>query len=280
MPLECVERRDRARCRPSRADLSSMARSSDGDPAERRPAVTRIRCRGRSEPPRAWDPAPGRGSPRPSPRGAPRRAHEPRTAPIISVSASAAERGAEAGIDLQGALAWRRPSSTPSREPARSVPTLEVFDVSFRIHRAALGEARRLAGGAGRRSPARRSRQFTLEVEHVLGARDRSGRPDRVVGSGGDQLHAEAHAIAHEQRRAFQYRVDIELACDLRQGLRGALVLMADVREITRNALMSDRSEMIASVMPSAKYSCAGSPEPLRRGRTAMARMTLARGQR
>src|SRR6476646_8296210 len=54
---------------------------------------------------------------------------------------------------------------------------------------------------------------------------------------------------------------------------------MAEVREITRSARIWARSEMIASVMPSAKYSWAGSCEMLRSGSTAIARMdSLATG--
>ena len=58
------------------------------------------------------------------------------------------------------------------------------------------------------------------------------------------------------------------------------LYFIADVREMTRSALMRDRSEMIASVMPSTKYSCVGSPATLRRGSTAIARMRSGAGSR
>jgi len=44
---------------------------------------------------------------------------------------------------------------------------------------------------------------------------------------------------------------------------------------MTRKALMRARSEITASVRPSAKYSCVGSCEMLRNGRTAMARIVL-----
>ena len=43
---------------------------------------------------------------------------------------------------------------------------------------------------------------------------------------------------------------------------------------------MRARSEMIASVMPSAKYSCAGSCETLRSGSTAIARIASRAGRR
>ena len=51
------------------------------------------------------------------------------------------------------------------------------------------------------------------------------------------------------------------------------LYFIAEVREMTRSALMRARSEMSASVMPSAKYSCAGSFDTLLSGRTASDRM-------
>ena len=56
------------------------------------------------------------------------------------------------------------------------------------------------------------------------------------------------------------------------------LYRIADVLEITRSALMRARSEITASVIPSAKYSCAGSCETLRNGRTAIARMASFAG--
>ena len=56
------------------------------------------------------------------------------------------------------------------------------------------------------------------------------------------------------------------------------LYCIAEVREMTRSALMRDRSEMIASVRPSAKYSWVGSPETLRSGSTAIARMVSCAG--
>src|SRR5215475_7293422 len=45
---------------------------------------------------------------------------------------------------------------------------------------------------------------------------------------------------------------------------------MVDVREITRSELTLARLVINSSVMPSAKYSWAGSPERFARGRTAM----------
>src|SRR5262252_42487 len=48
---------------------------------------------------------------------------------------------------------------------------------------------------------------------------------------------------------------------------------MTDVREITRSALIFESSVMRSSVMPSAKYSCSGSPDRFSSGRTASARM-------
>ena len=53
---------------------------------------------------------------------------------------------------------------------------------------------------------------------------------------------------------------------------------MADVLEITRSALMRARSEISASVMPSAKYSCAGSFDTFSSGSTASERMTSCVG--
>src|SRR2546427_798698 len=56
------------------------------------------------------------------------------------------------------------------------------------------------------------------------------------------------------------------------------LYFMADVREITRSALRRASSEISASVMPSAKYSCAGSRETFSRGRTASDRIASRAG--
>jgi len=44
---------------------------------------------------------------------------------------------------------------------------------------------------------------------------------------------------------------------------------IAEVREITRRSRMAERRPMSASVMPSARYSCPGSPERFFRGNTA-----------
>ena len=55
---------------------------------------------------------------------------------------------------------------------------------------------------------------------------------------------------------------------------------MAEVREITRSARTCASSAIRASVMPSAKYSCSGSPERLASGSTARAWMRPAAGWR
>ena len=52
-------------------------------------------------------------------------------------------------------------------------------------------------------------------------------------------------------------------------GLEALLYRITEVCEITFNALICARSVISASVMPSAKYSCAGSPERLFKGSTA-----------
>src|SRR5260221_9802342 len=44
---------------------------------------------------------------------------------------------------------------------------------------------------------------------------------------------------------------------------------IAEVREMTRRSRMAERRPMSASVMPSARYSCPGSPERFFRGNTA-----------
>jgi len=48
---------------------------------------------------------------------------------------------------------------------------------------------------------------------------------------------------------------------------------MADVRDITRNAPIFERSVVSSSVMPSTKYSCSGSWERFSMGNTAMERI-------
>src|SRR6266404_3737944 len=55
--------------------------------------------------------------------------------------------------------------------------------------------------------------------------------------------------------------------CD--KGLWTPLYRMTDVREITLSVPNLPRSVIMASVMPSAKYSCVGSPERFSSGRTA-----------
>src|SRR5437899_8424173 len=52
-------------------------------------------------------------------------------------------------------------------------------------------------------------------------------------------------------------------------GLLTALYCITDLREITLSAPILDRSAMRASVMPSTKYSCPGSPVKLSSGSTA-----------
>ena len=54
------------------------------------------------------------------------------------------------------------------------------------------------------------------------------------------------------------------------RGLSVPLYLIEEEREITFNAPIFARSVIRASVIPSAKYSCSGSPERFRRGSTAM----------
>ena len=55
--------------------------------------------------------------------------------------------------------------------------------------------------------------------------------------------------------------------------MRARLYCMAEVREITLSAPMRANSWISASVMPSAKYSCAGSPERFSSGSTASEEM-------
>src|SRR5207249_12091327 len=52
------------------------------------------------------------------------------------------------------------------------------------------------------------------------------------------------------------------------RGARVSLKCIAEVREMTRRTRIMDRRPMISSVMPSAKYSWAGSPERFFRGNT------------
>ena len=62
-------------------------------------------------------------------------------------------------------------------------------------------------------------------------------------------------------------------------GLRVPLYCMTEVREITRSALILDRLVISASVIPSAKYSCSGSPDRFSNGRTASELMITAWGR-
>src|SRR5436309_14539809 len=56
---------------------------------------------------------------------------------------------------------------------------------------------------------------------------------------------------------------------------RTDLYCMAEVLETTRNALIFASDVISASVSPSAKYSCSGSPERFSKGRTAKDRIRL-----
>src|ERR1700682_3117438 len=61
-------------------------------------------------------------------------------------------------------------------------------------------------------------------------------------------------------------------------GLLPDLYVMADVREITRKASIFARVLMSSSVIPSVKYSCAGSFDVLCRGRTTSELIRLCAG--
>ena len=56
-------------------------------------------------------------------------------------------------------------------------------------------------------------------------------------------------------------------------GFRAVLYCMTDVREITRSPPIFARSAISCSVIPSAKYSCSGSPDRFSNGSTAMDRI-------
>ena len=113
--------------------------------------------------------------------------------------------------------------------------------------------------------------QLALQAEHVGRARGRSGRP---TASGRRAPRRAARSRARGCRRGAPSprgrRRRSARARSRAASVSEPLYRIADVREMTRSALMRARSEMIASVMPSAKYSCAGSRDTLRSGSTAM----------
>ena len=95
--------------------------------------------------------------------------------------------------------------------------------------------------------------------------------PEVRVGRRVDQLDVDPHPVAAALHRSLDDRIDFEGPCDLGQRPYPPLKRITDVRETTRTARMRARLAMSASVMPSAKYSCDGSPDRFSSGSTASA---------
>ena len=161
------------------------------------------------------------------------------------------------------------------------VAALEELEVRLGVHRVALGQLRRLLRRQLDRDLARDGLgELALQAEHVLEL--------AVVAIGPERLVGRAPRSSCTLRRTRLPRSSAEPSSTAStfssRAISGSesvvpLYCIADVREITRSARMRARSEMIASVMPSAKYSCAGSRETLRNGSTAIARIASLAGR-
>ena len=151
----------------------------------------------------------------------------PRAARRAWQSASADQASAYVRIELERAPGVTQPEL--DRLPGGSdqgVPALQVLEVRLGVHRGAPRELRRLGGRElDRDLPRHGLGQLALQAEHVLELAVVAVGPERLVAARGDELHADAHAVADEQRRALEDRVDVQLARDLGERLRGPLVL-------------------------------------------------------
>src|SRR5271166_4244135 len=85
-----------------------------------------------------------------------------------------------------------------------------------------------------------------------------------------DQLCSDAYATGGLAHRAFKHIAHAKLPPDLLHVDRLALVRKARIRAMTKSQRMRESAVMISSAMPSAKYSCSGSPLILANGSTAI----------
>ena len=111
---------------------------------------------------------------------------------------------------------------------------------------------------------------LVLDGKHVLQLSIVALGPTVSAGDGVDELRGDADAIASAANAAFEHVADAELAADLPDIDRLALVLKAELRAMTNSSENRDSSVMMSSVMPSLKYSCSGSPLRFVKGSTAI----------
>ena len=96
------------------------------------------------------------------------------------------------------------------------MPTLEELEMRLGADGVALGKLRGFRRCQVDRDLARHGLgQLALQAKDVLELTVIASGPERLVGARGDQVHAQAHAVAEEQRRAFEHGVDIQLPGDL-----------------------------------------------------------------
>src|SRR5947207_15382742 len=90
---------------------------------------------------------------------------------------------------------------------------LEEFEMRFRIDWLAARELHRLRRrNLNRDLPGDSLGELALQPEHVLEIAVVAFRPQRFIRARGDELDVHAHPLADEERRAFEYRVHIQLA--------------------------------------------------------------------
>lgn len=105
------------------------------------------------------------------------------------------------------------------------VAALQKLEMRLGVHLGAIRQLRSLARRELDRDRARNSLcELALQIEHVHEIAIVAVCPERLIGPRRNQLDAHAHPAAHEQGRAFQHRVDIQLARDIGERLRGILV--------------------------------------------------------
>src|SRR5690242_8455689 len=86
------------------------------------------------------------------------------------------------------------------------------------------------------------------------------------TGSRVDQLPGDADPIAGFAHRALQHVAHAKLTTDLLH-IDGLSLVGEGLRAITNSQCIWLNAVMISSTMPSAKYSCSGSPDMLSNGR-------------
>ena len=191
---------------------------------------------------------------------------------VMWQSASADQASARFGSSSSAGCACRRPSSTAcARAGQAGVPALEKLEMGLGVHLASLRASCVASLGVSctrfRGPPSRPARSAGRARPRAGG---RSIGPERLVGVRGDELHADPHAVAHEQRRILRARRRRSVRARSPAATASLPCTSSPTSaRSTRSALIRARSEISASVMPSTKYSWAGSCDTLRNGSTA-----------